>query len=100
MAIESKTQIIRAEGLMSASVDQELVILNMATNNYIGLDTIGRRIWEMIEKPLSVDELYDILSREFDVQLKQFEADVLPFLEELKHEGLIRIVGQNKDSDH
>lgn len=92
MAIESKTSIMCTEGAMSASIDQELVILNMAKNNYVGLDEIGRRIWEMLEKPRSVDALCVLLSREFEATPEQIATDVLPFLEELKNEGLIRIV--------
>ena len=92
MAIESSTRIIRSGEQMSAPIDGELVILNMAKNNYIGLDEIGRRIWEMLEKPRSVDALCVLLSREFEATPEQIATDMLPFLEELKNEGLIRIV--------
>ncbi len=92
MAIESNTRIIRTGGLMSAPIEGELVILNMTKNNYIGLDEIGRQIWEMLEKPRNVEEIYDLLSREFDAEPGQIAIDVSAFLEELKDEGLVRIV--------
>ena len=92
MLIESSNQIARTENLMSASVDNEIVILNMAKNNYIGLDEIGLRIWELLERPFRVDELCDRLSREFEAAPEQIESDMLPFIGELINEGLIRIV--------
>lgn len=92
MPIELSSQIARTENLMSASVDKEIVILNMAKNNYIGLDEIGLRIWELLERPFSVDELCHRLSREFEAAPEQIESDMLPFIGELINEGLIRIV--------
>ena len=45
-----------------------------------------------LEVPSSVDELCNRLGREFEAATEQIESDLLPFLEELKQEGLIRIV--------
>jgi len=92
MPIELSSQIVRTENLMSSPVDNEIVILNMAKNNYIGLDEIGLRVWELFEEPCRVDEMCDRLSREFEATPGQIAVDLIPFLEELKDEGLIRIV--------
>ena len=92
MSVELSSQIVRTENLMSAPVDNEIVILNMAKNNYIGLDEIGRRIWDLSAEACSVDDLCNRLSREFEATPEQIAVDVLPFLEELAQEGLIRIV--------
>jgi hypothetical protein len=92
MPIELSSRIVRAENLMSAPVDNEIVILNMAKSNYIGLDEIGLRLWEMFAQPCRVDELCDRLSREYEATSEQIVADVLPFLEELRSEGLIKVV--------
>jgi hypothetical protein len=93
MVIELSSQIVRIENQMSASVDKEIVILNMPRNNYIGLDEIGRFIWDLLAEPCRVDELCNRLSLEFEDAPHEIAADVLPFLEELKEEGLIRIEG-------
>jgi hypothetical protein len=77
---------------MSSPVDDELVILNMARDNYIGLDDIGRRIWELLSEPRRVDEVCDKLSLEFEATPDQIAADLLPFLEGLRDEGLIILV--------
>lgn len=92
MPIELSSQVVRAENLMSAPVDNEIVILNMAKNNYIGLDEIGLRIWNLCAEPRRVEEVCDRLSREYEATPEQIAADVLPFLEELEGEGLIRVV--------
>ena len=89
MAIEATTRIVRTEGIMTAPVDQEIVLLNMKGNNYISLDAIGRRIWELLETPVVVDELCRQLGMEFDGTQEQIKTDVLSFLNELEGEGLV-----------
>lgn len=91
MAIESTTRVVRTEGIMTAPVDQEIVLLNMKGNNYISLDAIGRRIWELLENPVVADELCRQLGTEFEATPEQISADVLPFLTELEGEGLVRV---------
>lgn len=93
MSIELATSIVRTEGMMTAPVDNEIVILNMKGNNYISLDAIGRRIWEIIETPITVDNVCDQLEQEFDGTRDQITADVIAFLEELEREGLVRVAG-------
>jgi hypothetical protein len=92
MAIELTSRVVRLEGVMSSPVDNDIVILNMARNNYVNLDAIGRRIWELIEKPVGVDELCGKLEKEFAASKEQIAADVLPFLAELEKDGLVRVV--------
>ena len=91
MAVDATTRIVRTEGAMSAPVDNEIVILNMKGNNYISLDPIGRRIWELIEAPVVVGELCGRLGQEFAGPPEQIAADVLAFLAELEGEGLVRV---------
>ncbi|MBN2148749.1 MAG: PqqD family protein [Anaerolineales bacterium] len=90
MTIESHTVLSRVEELLTTQVDDDLVILNPATDNYIALDKIGRRIWELLETPRRVDDLCQQLSREFNGSLEQITADVLAFLQELEGEKMLR----------
>ncbi|HQQ61549.1 MAG TPA: PqqD family protein [Kiritimatiellia bacterium] len=92
MAIALNSKIVRLEGVMFSQIDDDLVILNMARNNYVNLDATGRRIWELLEKPVHVDELCGQLVREFAATKEQITADVLPFLAELEKDGLVRVV--------
>jgi hypothetical protein len=93
MTIEPGTVVVRTAGLLSAAVDDEIVILNPERDNYVGLDAIGRVVWDLIEQPHEVAELCRKLSRDFDTTPDQVAADVLPFLAELTGEGIARVVG-------
>lgn len=92
MTLELTNTVIRAEGVMTAPVDNDIVILNMASNNYISLDAIGRRIWELLETAHTVSEACQTLSNEFDATEEQIAADIIPFLTELEKDGLVRVL--------
>ena len=94
MPIEPSSRIVRGEELMSTIIDTEIVILNMAKNNYVGLDEIGLRIWELLGKPIRVDELCNQLSREFHATPEQIIADVIPFLADLESEGIVNLANR------
>lgn len=94
MAVDLTDHVIRNEGLMAAPVDEDLVILSLISNNYIALDPIGRRIWELLESTWQVDELCLQLGQEFAGAPDQIAADVLPFLTELQGEGIVHVVGE------
>lgn len=91
MAIELTTTVVRTAGIMTAPVDQEIVLLNMAKNNYVSLDAIGRRIWDLIESPVTVIDLCKQLGDEFEGTEQQITSDVLQFLMQLEGNGLVRV---------
>ena len=96
MSIELNSLVVRGENILSTPIDNELVILNVAKNNYVGLDEIGLRIWELLEKPIRVAELCKQLSREFDAAPEQIIEDTIPFLADLNDEGLINLADEQR----
>src|ERR1700722_11043921 len=93
-AMDRDSLVARNEDLASAPVDREIVFLNMATDSYVALDEIGRRIWDLLESPRSIADLTRELSAEFEGMPDVIAADVLTFLKELEREGMVSVVGQ------
>jgi hypothetical protein len=83
--------VTRNDELMSAPVDQDIVFLNEATDSYVGLDEVGRRVWDLLQRPRRLGELVDRLCAEFDGRREVITADVAAFLRELDAEGMVRI---------
>jgi Coenzyme PQQ synthesis protein D (PqqD) len=92
MPFDLASRVVRPAELMSAPIDKEIVILSLESNHYVGLDEIGRRIWELLAEPRQVSELCDQLTREFAATPEQIARDVLPFLCQLENEGLVHAV--------
>ena len=92
MTIETSTKIVRAAGSLATTVDQDMIILNMATNHYVALDEIGQRIWSLIENPVQISAVCAQLAAEYAGDPQQISTDVLAFLSELVDESLARLV--------
>jgi DNA-directed RNA polymerase delta subunit len=94
MVIDLSSLVVRTSGIMTAPVDQEIVLLNIAKNNYVSLDAIGRRIWELIESPVNVSDLSWKLAQEFEGSEQQITTDVIQFLTQLESDGLVRVISE------
>jgi hypothetical protein len=86
-----QTVVTRVGNLRSAAVDTDIVIMNLPNSNYVGLDAIGRRIWDMLETPSRVDDLCRRLTDEFAGEPEQITRDAIAFLNELYAEKLITV---------
>ena len=75
--------------VLSATVDDELVLLDTDRGIYFGLGSAGRHIWELLAEPRTVDEICQVVREEFEVDPDQCRADVLVFLGELAGACLI-----------
>ncbi len=78
---------------LSCDLQGEAVLLNLQSGTYFGLNPLGARIWELIQKPVKVSHVHHELLKEYDVDSSQCEADLLSFLRLLQTHGLIRIHG-------
>jgi Coenzyme PQQ synthesis protein D (PqqD) len=94
-----QTVVVRVGGLRSAAVETDLIIMNVAKANYVGLDQIGRRIWDILATPNRIDELCRRMTREFAGDPEQISHDVIEFLNELHAENLITVAADRPRAD-
>lgn len=85
------TMIVASEQHTTTTVDDEVVILNTEQGLYQGLDGVGPRVWELLEEPKRVRTIRNLLAAEYNVSPERCEADLVPFLEELAADGLIKV---------
>ena len=76
---------------VSSDLAGETVVLSMQSAMYFGLDGVASRIWELVREPIQVSEVRDAIVREYDVDAKRCENDILGFLRELALKGLIEV---------
>jgi hypothetical protein len=92
-AIGADTLIRRSEELVASDLEGETVMMSVRSGMYYGLDSIGSRLWQLIEQPRSVSELCDILLQEYAVERAQCERDVIALLNEMHGEGIVDVLG-------
>ena len=77
----------RSGDWLSAKVGDELVMMSAEHGKYLGLNEVGRRVWELIEAPREIADLCLMLEREFEVTSEVCRTEVETFLNELVHNG-------------
>jgi hypothetical protein len=70
-------------------LDQESVLLNLNTERYFGLDSVGTRMWQLLTSAPSIDAAYIQLIEEFDVDPQTLRSNLSELLNHLVENGLI-----------
>ena len=89
--IDNECTIQRNQEILSSSINNETVMMDIESGQYIGLDPIATRIWQLIEQPITFDTLCTTLTDEYEVSPEQCKIDVTMFLEKSKQANLIVI---------
>jgi hypothetical protein len=90
--IDVDSVVSAGEDVVASALADEVVILNLNSGVYHGLESVGARVWELIERqPIPVGAVRDALVDEYDVEPAHCEQDLLAFLEELKSNGLLEL---------
>lgn len=73
----------------ATAVTDEIVILDLASGTYYGLEAVGARVWELIGEGKSSGEICEILLDEYEVEHASLVSDVMRLLDDLSARGLI-----------
>ena len=91
MQIQAEQKVTISPDVLFQEVSGEMVLLDLASESYFGLDAVGARIWALLESGASVGETLDTLLQEYEVERTTLEADLAELLEKLAGAGLISL---------
>jgi hypothetical protein len=80
---------IRNNETIQGRLQDELVMMDIQKGKYFSLNPVATQIWDLLEKPLSLDELCNLLTVEYEVEPDQCREDVREYLAEMEKLGLI-----------
>lgn len=90
MTVVPTDRIVRRDDVLAAAMGEEQVLLDPASEHYVGLDAIGSAIWSGIATARPVAALCDDLAAAFAGDRSTIERDTLQFLDRLVDLGLAR----------
>jgi len=79
------------DGIVHRDLQGELVLLNLNTGIYFGLDSLGTRIWHLLQERQSLQKILDTLLQEFDVTEAQCREDLFRLIGQMREKGLIEV---------
>jgi hypothetical protein len=77
---------------VATEVDREVVLMNVGRGRCYGLGETGSSVWRRLGSPIRVDDLCRELLLEYRADPQVLERDVLALLEQLKEEGLVKVI--------
>ena len=84
-----ETALRASDDVVFREVYGEAVILNLVTGIYFGLDSVGTRIWQLIEEHHQLSMVLTQLGLEYEASEENLERDLLRLVTELKEKGLV-----------
>jgi len=91
MKIDLSCQIRPSDDVLLQEVGGEAVLLDLASECYFGLEAVGTRIWELLQQNSSLQQTYDCLRAEYDVEPDRLRTDLLALVEQMLEAGLVRV---------
>lgn len=91
LELSSRSIISPISDQVSSELNDDIVILNLASGIYYGLNEVGARVWQLIQQPCRVGEIQGVLLEEYDVTPEACHQELLKLLQELKKAGLIEV---------
>jgi hypothetical protein len=72
-------------------LEKESVLLNLEAEIYYGLDETGTRMWQLLTTAPNINNAYEELLTEFDVEAELLRQNLSSLLGQLVDKGLLRI---------
>jgi len=87
------TKTIRVtQDILSQEVSGETVFLDLNSENYFSLDSIGTRIWQLLQENGDLQKVCITMTEEYDVEKDQMEKDLSDLISELIKAEIVEVV--------
>jgi len=78
--------------IIQSKIGEEVVMLDMESGFYFGLNSVASIIWGMMEMGISFEDLCDQLIEQFDVERALCESDTQELIDQLLEKKIIRVI--------
>ena len=68
-------------------VSGEIVILDLKSESYFGLDEVGARIWQLMQGHGGLQEVFEVMLEEYEVEADQLKTDMNKLMDDLVQPG-------------
>jgi hypothetical protein len=80
-----------ASAVVAREIGGEMMLMDLDSGTYFGLNAIGGRIWRALENGEPIEDLCAQLAQEFDVRPDTLHKDVDELLARLQEQKLISV---------
>jgi hypothetical protein len=78
--------------IIQSKIGEEVVMLDMESGFYFGLNSVASVIWAMMKDGITFEDLCNQLMEQFDVEKSLCETDTQELIDQLLEKKIIRVV--------
>ncbi|MCF8214106.1 MAG: PqqD family peptide modification chaperone [Chitinophagaceae bacterium] len=83
---------IQNKAIVQSKIGEEVVMLDMDSGFYFGLNSVASVIWGLLEIEIGFEELINKLMAQFEVERSLCETDTKALLNQMLEKNIIRTV--------
>ncbi|MBY0384544.1 PqqD family protein [bacterium] len=89
------TQLVISKDVLSKTVGDEEVLVDLSSGSYFGLNPVGTQIWSLIKSGLSQEQIIADLVEIYSANPQEISSDVVEFIHLLKEKKFVNEVSQS-----
>jgi hypothetical protein len=89
--ISLDSHVMRHPDMISAEMGRETVMMSIENGHYYGLNSVGSRVWTLLEQNPKIAEICRLIEAEYDIETAECEKAILAFVSQLAQNGLVSI---------
>ncbi|MEO1299701.1 MAG: PqqD family protein [Cyanobacteria bacterium J06636_16] len=90
--LSQNTLVKAAPDQVCSDLNGEVVILNLKSGTYYGLNATGAFVWQQIQEPKTLGQLQTALLDEYEVEAAVGRRDLESLIQELQAQNLIEVI--------
>ena len=80
--------------VLAQEVSGEMVLLDLDSEQYLGLNDVGARVWQLLEENKDLMTIFKKLREEYDVDASLLENDLIHLITDMHGAGIIALKEQ------
>ncbi|WP_116041808.1 PqqD family protein [Amycolatopsis palatopharyngis] len=81
---------LRSADISARTIGGETIVLNLTTSRYFTITGVGTRVFELLAEDVTLDEIVETISGEYEVEPETARRDIELFLDRLRDAELLR----------
>lgn len=78
--------------VLTTEVDDELGMMSIKNGSYYTLNPVGKRIWQLLEQGIAIDDMINILVKEYNVSKEICKNDIIDLMNVLEKKSLVNTI--------
>ena len=91
MNVTLTQQVKPSADVLVQEVGGEAVLLDLTSERYFGLDPVGTRIWSLLSQEARLQQVFEVLCAEYEVEPSRLQTDLLALVGQLAEAGLVEV---------